>query len=258
MLQVKNISGGYGKKIICKNISFSISNGETLCVIGPNGSGKSTLIKLILGLLKNENGEILLENKNIAKLKPKEIAKIMAYVPQQYDTSIPMRVIDMVILGRASYINHFSMPTKEDEKIAFESLKMLDIDNLADKHYDTLSGGYKQLVLIARALCQKPKILIMDEPTASLDYANQQIVLKTIKKLAEKKYAIIFSSHNIDQAFACANSVLLLKNGELLGFGNPVEIITQKNLENAYNIPIEVIQTTDSHFNKRIFCRFFV
>ncbi len=254
MLEVQSLSGGYGKKIICKDVSFTLKYGETLCIVGPNGSGKTTLIKLVLNLLKKTNGDIQVDAKSIATYSTNECAKILAYVPQQHSIAFSLTVFEMVLMGRTSYVPNFSIPSKLDEEYVLTILEQLSLQHLAYENYDTLSGGQKQMVLIARALCQESKILIMDEPTASLDYYNQSIVIKTIQELSKQGYSIIVTSHNLSQPFLYAHNSLVLKKGEVYAFGNTQDVLTKEILTNVYELNMDVIHTTDSNGNKRTFC----
>lgn len=252
--QVKNLYGGYGKTDVCKNISFKIENAEILCVLGPNGSGKSTLFKLILGFLKHKKGDILFDDKSLSELSPKELAKEIAYIPQQHSPEFSFTALEIVLMGRTSYIKNFSMPSDDDINEAKLALKKLDILDLAHKDYTLLSGGQRQMVLIARAICQKAKILIMDEPCANLDYANEQKVMSIIRNLANEGYIVILSTHSPEQPFSCASKVLLMKEGEVFSFGNPEDVLTSKNLHEVYGIKMEILHACDSQGKKRSIC----
>ncbi len=254
MLEVQSLSGGYGKKVICKDVSFSLAYGETLCIVGPNGSGKTTLIKLVLNLLKKISGDIQVDSTSLSKYTTKDCAKVLAYVPQQHTISFSLTVFEMVLMGRTSYVPSFSVPSKFDEEYVHTILDKLSIQHLAYENYDTLSGGQKQMVLIARALCQESKILIMDEPTSSLDYYNQSIVIKTIQDLSRQGYSIIVTSHNLSQPFLYAHNSLVLKKGTVHAFGKTENVLTKEILTQVYELDMDVIHTTDSNGNKRTFC----
>lgn len=246
MLEVKDLSGGYGKKDIIQDISFSLHSGDVLGILGPNGCGKTTLFKLLLGFLPRSKGEIYIRGISTRKLTGKQLAHELAYIPQAHSPAFNYKVIDMVLLGRTAHIPFLATPGQEDYSLAASALCMLNIKNLAEKEYTKISGGERQLVLIARAICQQAKILIMDEPSANLDYANQQLVLHTVKSLARKGYTIIFSTHSPDQPFRLANKVLLVKNGKNQGFGPPEKVLTSKILKEIYGINIEIVKVKDS------------
>ncbi len=254
ILQVKNLSGGYGKKIICKNISFNIEKKDVVCIVGPNGSGKTTLIKLILSLLKKTNGNVYVNNQETSQLTSRERAKIIAYVPQQHSLQFSLSVFDVVLMGRTSHIPGFASPSQEDENFVKKCLEELKLQHLASELYDTLSSGQKQMVLIARALCQKPQILIMDEPTANLDYYNQSIVIKTIQSLSKQGYSILITSHDLNQPFLYANKVAMLKKGLLHIFDTTEKALTKENLEAVYELSMDVISAKDRNGLIRKIC----
>ena len=195
LFEVKNISFSYNDEQIFSDISFSIGRGEVLCILGPNGTGKTTLIKCLNGLHDIDSGDILINGKNIKKLSFREISKHIGYIPQSHVPSFPFKVFDVVLMGRAPYLNLTDSPKEEDVKIAQEALKTLGIEYLKDKEYTNLSGGERQLVFLARVLCQKPDMLILDEPTSHLDFGNQIKLLEIIDNLAKSGLSIIMSSH---------------------------------------------------------------
>lgn len=184
MISVNNISFSYdtvGDTI--KNISFTLNKGELIALLGPNGSGKSTILKCLNGTLKPKTGEIYIENYNIKDLSYKEIAKLISVVPQEHSAVFSYLVIDIVAMGITPYLSFGRMPTKKDYKEAYTKLEFFNIQHLAEKNYNQLSGGEKQLVLIARALMQDTDYLIMDEPTSHLDFKNQHLLMKELKKI---------------------------------------------------------------------------
>lgn len=248
--EVKNISFSYDGNEIFSDISFSIEKRDVLCILGPNGTGKTTLIKCLNGLHEIDSGEILIKGKNIKKLSFKEISRNIGYIPQNHTPSFPFKVIDVVLMGRAPYLNLFDSPRKKDMEIALNSLKTLGIDNLKDKEYTNLSGGEMQLVFLARILCQQPDILILDEPTSHLDFGNQIKLLEIIDNLAESGLSIIMSSHFPDHAFLSSNKVAIMKDGCFIDFGSPNEVITEENLKKAYSIDVKLIELE----NKRKVC----
>ncbi|MGA1933651.1 ABC transporter ATP-binding protein [Arcobacter sp. YIC-464] len=243
MIEAKNISFFYGKEKILDDISLKINKGDIISLLGPNGTGKSTLIKILLGLLKAKNGEVLLENKNISTYKKKSLAKKIAYVPQSSSIPFAYDVLDIVLMGRIAYQGFFSRYSKQDEEIAINSLKKLGILYLKDKLFSKLSGGEQQLVLIARALTQEASFFIMDEPVTGLDYGNQIRLLETIKSLASQGFTFLKTTHYPDHAFLVSNEVILMKNGKIIEAGNVEKVITQKNLEHLYGIDVNIDKT---------------
>lgn len=250
LFDVKNISFSYDGEEIFHDISFSIREGDVLCILGPNGTGKTTLIKCLNGLHEIDSGEILINGKNIKKLSFREISKHVGYIPQAHVPSFPFKVFDVVLMGRAPYLNLTDSPKDEDKKIALDALKTLGIEDLKDKEYTNLSGGERQLVFLARVLCQKPDILILDEPTSHLDFGNQIKLLEIIDNLAKSGLSIIMSSHFPDHAFLSSTKVAIMKNKKFIDFGTPDDVVTEENLRKAYSIDVKLVELD----NKRKVC----
>ena len=250
LFEVKNISFSYDDEEIFSDISFSIQKGDVLCILGPNGTGKTTLIKCMNGLHEVNSGEILINGENIKKLSFREISKHIGYIPQSHVPSFPFNVFDVVLMGRAPYLNLTDSPKDEDVKIAEDALKTLGIENLKDKEYTNLSGGERQLVFLARVLCQKPDILILDEPTSHLDFGNQIKLLEIIDNLSKSGLAIIMSSHFPDHAFLSSTKVAIMKDRKFIDFGAPDDVVTEDNLKKAYSIDVKLMELD----NKRKVC----
>lgn len=242
IFDVRNISFSYDDETIFSDISFSISKGDVLCILGPNGTGKTTLIKCLNGLHDIDSGEILINGENMKRLSFKQISKHIGYIPQSHVPSFPFKVFDVVLMGRAPYINLTEFPKDEDKKIALDALKTLGIEDLKDKEYTNLSGGERQLVFLARVLCQKPDILILDEPTSHLDFGNQIRLLEIIDNLAKSGLSIIMSSHFPDHAFLSSTKVAIMKNKHFIDFGAPDDVVTEDNLKKAYSIDVKLIE----------------
>lgn len=239
MLEVKELAYNYNnKKEVLKNVNLSLSAHDILCLLGPNGTGKTTLLRSILGLNKIKKGEVLLNGKNLFKIPPVQRAKMMAYVPQALTMSFPYRVDEVVLMGRTAHLGYGMPPSKEDEEISEQSLEVLGISHLADRSFNEISGGERQMAFVARAIAQRARILIMDEPTANLDYANQIRMLRVVNELSKKGYAILMTSHFPDHGFLACNKVALLKGGRVLEYGKPKEVITTKTLTNLYDTPV--------------------
>jgi iron complex transport system ATP-binding protein len=244
-LETENLSYGYAKRVIGRAINLSLSAGEVLCVLGPNGSGKTTLFRTLLGLLPARGGEIKLDGRPLESWSRAEIARALGYVPQAHAPYFPFSVRDIVLMGRTAHMGLISTPSREDRKAAEVALTLLGIPHLADRIYTQISGGERQLTLIARALAQGPQLLVMDEPTASLDFGNQARVLEHLDKLAERGIGIIFSSHDPDQALRHADSVVMLLDGNVVYSGAPDHVITSDNLKQVYGVDVDVVLLPD-------------
>ena len=245
LFDVRNISFSYEDELIFSNISFSIEKGDVLCILGPNGTGKTTMIKCLNGLYDIDDGEIFINGKNIKTLSFSEISKHIGYIPQSHVPSFPFKVLDVVLMGRAPYLNLTDSPKKEDVEIAINALKTLDIEYLKDKEYTNLSGGERQLVFLARILCQQPDILILDEPTSHLDFGNQIKLLEIIDNLSKAGLSIIMSSHFPDHAFLSSTKVAIMKDKTFIDFGSPDDVVNEKNLKEAYSIDVKLIELDD-------------
>jgi iron complex transport system ATP-binding protein len=247
MLHVNNISFSYANKDILQDISFTIQEGDIISLLGPNGAGKSTLIKIMLGLLKPKSGAVYIQNKDINTYKPKELAKRVAYVPQSSYLPFSYTTLEVVIMGRISYQSIFSKYSKKDEDVALESLQTLGIADLKDRPYNELSGGQKQLVLIARALSQEAKVFIMDEPVSGLDYGNQLRLLETLQRLSAQGFTFLKSTHYPDHAFLVSNEVILMKDGKIVEKGSTQKVINQKSIYDLYGIDVDIESSTKGY-----------
>lgn len=251
-LEIKNVSCGYDKKVIIDKISFEMGTGDILCILGPNGVGKTTLFKTILGFLDIIDGQVLLDGEDISTWGRKDFAKAIGYVPQSHTPPFPYKVLDVVVMGRTAHLSAFSSPSKIDYDIAEKILESLGIAYLKDLIYTEISGGERQLILIARALVQEPKILIMDEPTSNLDYGNQVRVLKHIKKLARRDIGIIMTSHFPDHAFMASTKILAINRESKYTIGTPEEVVTSELLEDIYKIRVQIETVKDSNSGEDI------
>lgn len=247
LLKVNDASFSYKEKYIFKNLNLDIKKGEILCLIGPNGCGKTTFLDCLLNVLKLKDGEIILKGKHMKNYKENEIAKHIAYVPQFHVRTFPYTVLEVVTMGRASYTSWFHSPSSDDFEIAKKALKMIDMSEYEDKLYTELSGGEAQLVMIARAIAQNAEIIIMDEPTAHLDFRHELVVLENVVKLVrDKGKTIVMATHFPNHAFYFDNnkintSVALMKEGTFIAKGRPEEVIIENNLENLYRIKAKIM-----------------
>jgi len=239
-LEVRNIACGYAQRTVVRNISFGLDSGEVFSLLGANGSGKTTLFKAILGLLRPSEGSVLVDGEDIASWSRRQVARTFAYVPQAHTPPFPFSVRDVVLMARAAHLGIVESPGRNDRMIADASLETLGIAHLADAHYTEISGGERQLVLIARALAQRSHFLMMDEPTSNLDFGNQVRVLRHIKELAARGFGLLTTTHVPDHAFLCASRVAVLKDGRLLASGAPDDVLTEGSLGAAYGVALRI------------------
>ncbi len=216
-----------------------------MCILGPNGAGKSTLIKCVAGILKSTVGSIYIQGEDTASLGVRGIARHIGYVPQQNEVVFPFTVLDFVVMGRAPHLSMFESPGADDIKLAKESLAMVGISNLAERPVSNLSGGQSQMVLIARALVQKPSLLLLDEPTSHLDFGNQILVLETVRKLASLGMSIIMNTHMPDHAFLLGDKAAALAGGKLVAVGKVETVVTNKTMSLLYGVNVAVREIED-------------
>jgi ABC-type cobalamin/Fe3+-siderophores transport system ATPase subunit len=241
MLDIKNLHTGYHKKEIVHGISFTVDRGDFACIIGANGCGKTTALKGILGLLPLFAGTVSVDNRLFAGTSVKDRAKIFAYIPQIHGLPFPFLVSDVVLLGRTPHLkSSVAGPSEADMQAAYRAMEMMGIESIAKESYTELSGGQQQLVLIARALAQEPQILIMDEPTASLDFGNQQLVLARMQNLSRSGMSVLMVTHDPHHALLCANKVIVMEEGEIISTGTPEETITTEMMEKIYGTKVFV------------------
>lgn len=242
LLDVQAATCGYGKTPVVENISLSFHAGEFFCLLGPNGCGKTTLFRTILGFLELFSGSIRLEGEDVRKLPLSRIARTIGYVPQSHTPPFPFPVRDVVAMGRTAHLGLFQAPGPRDFEISQGLLERLGIAHLGDRPYTEVSGGERQMVLVARALAQEPKLLVMDEPTSNLDFGNQIRVLECIKGLVGEGLGVVMTTHVPDHAFLCADRVALMKSGRLLALGSPEEVVTESALRHVYGIDVRVVE----------------
>lgn len=240
MLKVSGLRFAYKKHEVLKGVDFSADTGECVCLLGENGAGKTTLFRCLLGLLTGYRGEIFIDGANGRQLSIRETAKKIAYIPQAHTPAFNYSVFETVLMGTNTQIGKLNAPGKNERQIAAEMLALLNIEHLAERGYAEISGGERQLALIARALAQKSRILVMDEPTANLDYGNQFRVMRQAKQLAKKGYLIVLSTHNPEHALLYADKVLVLKDGKAAIYGAPESVLNPAVIERIYGVPVEL------------------
>ncbi len=242
-LATNALATGYRGRSVGRDITLAAGPGEVLCLLGPNGSGKTTLFKTLLGLIPSHGGEVLLDGTPLGRLPRAEIARKIAYVPQAHAIPFAFPAEEVVLMGRTARLGTFAQPGPRDREAAQAALARLGIADLAPQDYTQLSGGQRQLVLIARALAQETPLLVMDEPTASLDFGNQAKVLAEIAGLAAGGLTVVLSTHDPDHAFAVGTRVALLHAGNVLAEGPPDATLTPQALSTVYGIDVTVERT---------------
>lgn len=242
MLQVHDLRAGYDKHEVIHSATFSVERGEFVCMLGANGCGKTTILKNVLGLAKPFSGSITMDGDSVLRMRERELARRVAYIPQAHTPPFPFTVADVVLMGRTPYINRLAVISEEDKAIALCALRRLAIEHLADRAYTQLSGGQRQLVIIARALAQKPDLLVMDEPTASLDFGNQHVVMAQMRKLADAGMGVLMVTHDPDHALFCADRVLVVQGGSITHDGAPGEVIDSECMQAIYGTDVVVAE----------------
>ena len=238
-LEAKDLACGWDAKTpVQRFVSFKVESGQVCCILGPNGCGKTTLLKTMMGLVPALSGHAMLMSKDVRKLSPKVRARAIAYVSQGHTPPFTYRVRDVVLLGRINNIG-LGQPSANDLHIANKALSDMGVLHLADKMYTDISGGELQLVMIARALTQRPQILVLDEPTAALDYGNAMRVIAKVRQLAKSGYGVLMTTHSPDHALMLNSNVVLLQPNEPAQFGPAIKVITERNMRSAYGVDVE-------------------
>lgn len=241
-LEIKNLSCGYNDRAVIENFNASLADGDVFCLLGSNGVGKTTTFKTILGFLKPLGGEILADGENVLAMSDKQRAQLISYVPQAHVPPFAFSVFDVVMMSANARLGMFERPSKEDEDIALGALETLKMGDFKDKIYTDLSGGERQMVLIARALAQRSKVILLDEPTANLDFGNQMRVLRRIKELAAHGYIVVMTSHQPEQVFYVGAKVAMLGRDKSYIYGAEKEVVTSENLREIYGTDIRVVR----------------
>ena len=242
-LKIKGVSFSYGSRPALDGVTMSVEGGEIVSLVGPNGSGKTTLIKCINRILKPKMGTVLVEKKDVGKVKLRELAKLLAYVPQSAAHTFPSTVFDTVLLGRRPYVNWGISP--RDKEVVSRMLSLMGLEEMALRGFNELSGGERQKVLIARALAQEPEVLLLDEPTSNLDLRHQLEVLGLVRSIVKKKgMAAVMAIHDLNLAARFSDKLVFLHRGKIYDVGEPAEVLTQENIRKVYGV--EAVISEDS------------
>ncbi|MFT7879985.1 MAG: ABC transporter ATP-binding protein [Sulfurimonas sp.] len=240
IIEIENLHFSYPKHHVLQGIDFELYKGEVVSLLGPNGCGKSTLIRLILKLL-DAKGSIKIHGRRLGDYSHKEIAEHIAYIPQYHNVPFNYSVVEMVVMGRISKLGFFASPSAKDYEIAAKALERVGIAELKARPFGQLSGGQKQLVLLARAIAQEVNLFIMDEPVNGLDYGNQIRLLELIDSLAKEGYTFLKTTHYPDHALLVSSRVVVMNGGKIIENGSPEEVIHSKMIADVYGIRAEII-----------------
>ena len=251
LIHVKDASFAYhGNEYIWQNVDLQVKQGDSVCILGANGCGKTTLFNCIAGNFKLSKGSIDINGKPIEQYSITDLAKTIGIVYQEHSVSFPYTSIEVVRMGRTPYLGMFQTPSQADTDMAYGIMKEMGIEHLAERPYSRISGGQRQLVLIARALCQDPKAILFDEPTSHLDFKNQALVMKTLKNLSAKGMTIIMTSHSPAHAWQVSNKTVLMGKGGIIAQGDPRQVMTAENLRKTYDVGVKIhkSETDDTAF----------
>ena len=241
ILDTLNISLTFRDKSILEDVSIEVSTGEFFVIIGPNGAGKTSLLKIISGLQKAQQGSVHIKGKNISGYTRRNLSKILAIVPQHVEMGFPFTVADTVIMGRTPHLGILGMEGEKDFLIAEEAMEFTEVSHLADRKLFQLSGGELQRVIIARAICQQPEIILLDEPTTALDPAHQLKIMDLMEKFRRQyNTTIIMVSHDLNLASMYGDRLLLLKEGKVIKTGDPKTVLNKSLLEESYGCQMMV------------------
>jgi iron complex transport system ATP-binding protein len=238
-IEGRDLTIGYPDRTVGRGLDVALSTGEVLALLGPNGGGKTTLLKTLLGLLKPKAGEVLLGGKPLDNYSISERARVVAYVPQVHISTFAFTVETVVLMGRTAHGSLFSRPSGQDRAVAQAALERFGIATLANRPYTMISGGERQLVLLARALAQEPQFIVLDEPTASLDFGNQGKVMTEIRALAKSGHGVLFTTHDPNHALRAADRAYLLREGARIADGPVATVLNREQLEALYRATVE-------------------
>jgi len=234
MLEVKDVHYAYGDTEVLRGISFAVASGELCGLFGPNGCGKTTIMRCCLRFLAIRKGEILVDGQNTGRLSFRKLARLAAYVPQEHRPPFPYRVREIVEMGRNPHTNAMIGATRRDRDKAMETLELLGLAEAADRPYHHLSGGQRQLVLIARALAQETRLILMDEPTSSLDFSNQIRIWSIVRRLVREGITVLACTHDPNHVSWFCDQVVVMDRRGILAKGPPREVITEAVLNRIY------------------------
>lgn len=240
VISSEHISLRLGNNQILKNVSFSADEGEFIGLIGPNGSGKSTWLRALCGLLKYDHGKAVIKHKEISSYPVREIARLIGYVPQDTSMDFDFLVKDIILMGRHPHVPRFGLESASDYEIAEQAMRTTQIEHLANRFVNQLSGGQRQMVFIAKALAQQTDILILDEPTSALDINRQLQVLHLVKQLTKEGVTVVTAIHDLNLAARFCDKLVLLTDGKVLASGEPEKVLTTDHILKSYRVQASV------------------
>lgn len=246
ILAGQSLTIGYADRVVGSGLDVQLAKGEVLALLGPNGGGKTTLLKTLIGLLAPKAGNVTIGDRKLESLAAAERARLVAYVPQSHAATFAFSVETIVLMGRTAHGNLFSRPSADDRAVAGRSLERFGIAHLSERPYTMISGGERQLTLLARALAQEPQFIVLDEPTASLDFGNQGKVMREIRALAASGHGVLFTTHDPNHALRAADRAFLLRAGERIAEGKVNDVLNRAQLESLYQAPVEKLTDTTS------------
>lgn len=241
-IEIANLEFAYESTPVLENVSLKLRKGETLAVIGPNASGKTTLLKCINRILKPQEGSIMLNGEETENFERDALAKKMGYVPQTRNNGFPITVFDMVLMGRKPHGGW--KPSETDLEVTSKIIDKLGLKHIATRNIEEISGGQLQKVIVARALAQNPEVLLLDEPTSSLDLRHQLEVLDTVKRQTRNGISVVMAMHNLNLAARYSNKFLMLNGGEIFAAGGR-EVLTPKNIQSVYGVKVSITEESE-------------
>ncbi|QOY60211.1 ABC transporter ATP-binding protein [Thermophilibacter immobilis] len=243
-LELRHADCGYARHVVLRDVSLGFRAGEACCLLGPNGVGKTTLFGTLLGRLRPRSGQVLVGGRDRATVSDRDFAQMVAYVPQATDVPADLTVLDVALAGSASRVGPLGAPGREEYERTEEVLSQLGIERLRDRSFQEVSGGERQMALIARALVQGARIVLMDEPTASLDFGNQVRVLSCVRSLVAEGRGVVMTTHNPEHAFLCCSRAVLLCSDGHLEDGPVEEIVREEALRATYGVGVRIGEVT--------------
>jgi len=241
ILEGRDLTIGYPDRVVGRRLNVQLAKGEVLALLGPNGGGKTTLLKTLLGLLSARAGTVSIGGQSLYAYSNRDRARLIAYVPQTHVATFAFTVETVVLMGRIAHGNLFSRPSPNDHAVAVRMLERFGIGHLAARPYTEISGGERQLALLARALAQEPHFVVLDEPTASLDFGNQGKVMRELRGLAASGHGVLFTTHDPNHAMRAADRAYLLRDGQAMAEGPIAAVLTREKLESLYGAPVETL-----------------